>query len=162
MLVTCLLQAGLVASLALVQSSLWCVPSVRHLPLPSALPNQGCLPRRGLYSIVVLQFTCAAFYEPARKALIPLTVEQHELQMAATIDSATCARRPAPACTWAAHASTWLMLSWLHASGRLPECPGRGACQSCLVRARVPGGVCGGGHRWPGSLPAGAGGLLHH
>ncbi|GAB4816866.1 hypothetical protein N2152v2_003912 [Parachlorella kessleri] len=66
LLVTALLDAVAVAALALIQ---W----------PSQVPL--------LYGLLVVQFTCNSFYDPARKALIPLTVPQSQLHLAMTIDS---------------------------------------------------------------------------
>ena len=66
LLVTALLDAVAVAALALIQR-------------PSQVPL--------LYGLLVLQFTCNSFYDPARKALIPLTVPPSQLHLATTIDS---------------------------------------------------------------------------
>jgi hypothetical protein len=63
LLLTALLDAAVVAALALVRTQ-WL-----------------------LYALVAAQFTCTSFYEPARKALIPLTVPQSQLHLATTIDS---------------------------------------------------------------------------
>lgn len=46
-------------------------------------PSQGPL----LYVLLFLQFAAAAFYDPARKALLPLTVRGEDLHLATTIDS---------------------------------------------------------------------------
>ncbi|PRW58840.1 major facilitator superfamily MFS_1 [Chlorella sorokiniana] len=40
-----------------------------------------------LYALLALQFSAAAFYEPARKALVPVLVPADQLHLATTIDS---------------------------------------------------------------------------
>jgi hypothetical protein len=40
-----------------------------------------------LYALLTLQFTAAAFYDPARKALVPVLVPAADLHLATTIDS---------------------------------------------------------------------------
>ena len=42
---------------------------------------------RPLYALLFLQLTCAAFYDPARRALWPLIVPPSQLHLAAIIDS---------------------------------------------------------------------------
>ena len=44
---------------------------------------------RPLYVLLFLQFACAAFYDPARRSLMPLIVPPAQLHLAATIDSTT-------------------------------------------------------------------------
>lgn len=66
MVVASLADAALVAALALVRR-----------------PEQAWL----LYVLLAAQFTGIAFYDPARHALIPLTVPKRQLSLATTIDS---------------------------------------------------------------------------
>eukprot|EP00887_Chlorella_sp_A99_P000832 scaffold5.g832.t1 len=46
-------------------------------------PSQAGL----LYGLLALQFTCTAFYDPARKAMLPVVVPEADLHLATTIDS---------------------------------------------------------------------------
>ena len=42
---------------------------------------------RIMFALLFSQFTCGAFYDPARRALIPQVVPQDQLKMATTMDS---------------------------------------------------------------------------
>ena len=66
LLATSLLDAAVVASLAFVRR-------------PSQVPL--------LYALLTLQFAGVAFYDPARKALVPVLVPARDLHLATTIDS---------------------------------------------------------------------------
>ena len=59
--------------------------------LPSLLgvPARDLPAHRPLYALLFLQFSCAAFYDPARRSLTPLIVPPAQLHLAATIDSTT-------------------------------------------------------------------------
>ena len=65
LLVTSVLDAVLVAALVLLQR-----------------PDQAWL----LYVLLAAQFSATAFYDPARKAILPLTVPKAQLHLATTID----------------------------------------------------------------------------
>lgn len=141
MVVASLADAALVAALALVRR-----------------PEQAWL----LYVLLAAQFTGIAFYDPARHALIPLTVPKRQLSLATTIDSfawsltgavgasigGVIASRLGNSTCFLLDGATYLVAAWCAA--QLPlglGQPGATASASAAAAAEGPGTA------WPGDKP---------